>query len=149
MDSKWQSLQRLLVSTLPTSQSGGTSSSSRPSSRGSNGALTRASTSIASWISNTRTRRQVDMRGRDAARGRYNDFDESRLCCYGCAHSAAGQPWPGAPSGEAPCGFCIRNPLQHLEDEEAQVWYDGSEPVSVPMDCYSTIDMRMQFGVWL
>lgn len=89
------------------------------------------------------------MRGRDASRGRYNDFDESRLCCYGCAHSAAGQPWPGAPSGERPCGFCIRNPLQHLEDEEAQVWYDGTEPVSVPMDCYSTIDMRMQFGVWL
>lgn len=85
---------------------------------------------------------------RDAARGRYNNFDESRLCCYGCAHSAAGVPWPGQPSGERPCGFCIRNPLQHMEDGPFE-WYDQSEPVSVPMDCYATMDMRMQVAVWL
>lgn len=89
------------------------------------------------------------MGARDAARGRYNNFDESRLCCYGCAHSNAGEPWPGQPSGERPCQFCIRNPLQHLSDEEEHVWYDGSEPVSIPMDCYNTLDMRMQTQVWL
>lgn len=86
---------------------------------------------------------------RDAARGRYNNLDESRLCCYGCAHSAAGEPWPGRPSGERPCGFCIRNPLSHLTDQEDFAWYDGSEPVSVPMDCYQTLDMRQQVGLWL
>ncbi len=89
------------------------------------------------------------MRGRDAARGRYNDCDTERLTCYGCAHSAAGEPFPGEPSGEPPCLFCIRNPLQHLSDAEDQVWFDGSEPIRIPMDCYSTIDYRQQVQVWL
>ncbi len=86
---------------------------------------------------------------RDTVRGRYNNLDESRLCCYGCSHSAAGEPWPSGPSGERPCGFCIRNPLQHLSDPEQHKWYDGSEPVSVPMDCYCTIDYGKQVHVWI
>ena len=31
------------------------------------------------------------------------------LVCSGCSHSAAGAPFPGMPSGERPCCFCIRN----------------------------------------
>lgn len=32
------------------------------------------------------------------------------LTCFGCAHSAAGEPPPGKPSGERPCCACVRNP---------------------------------------
>jgi hypothetical protein len=86
---------------------------------------------------------------RDAARGRYNGLDESRLCCYGCSYSIIGEPWPGMPSNERPCGFCIRNPLQHLTDSEQHSWYDGSEPISIPMDSYQTMDMRIQTDRWI
>lgn len=37
---------------------------------------------------------------------------DSKLPCYGCAHSAATAPYPGQPSGERPCAFCTRNPTQ-------------------------------------
>jgi hypothetical protein len=86
---------------------------------------------------------------RDAARGRYNGLDESRLCCYGCSYSVVGEPWPGVPSYERPCGFCIRNPLQHLSNPDDHTWYDNSEPISVPMDCYETMDMRLQVVEWV
>jgi hypothetical protein len=35
---------------------------------------------------------------------------DPELPCSGCAHSAAGVEYPGHPSGERPCAFCIRNP---------------------------------------
>lgn len=38
--------------------------------------------------------------------------DGAPLVCHGCAHSAADEPYPGRPSGERPCAFCIRNPNQ-------------------------------------
>ena len=73
------------------------------------------------------------------------DFDRKQLHCYGCGHSAAGEKFPGKPSGERPCCFCIRNPEAGYE---VKVWYDGSEPVRVPMDCYITMDMSEQMNRW-
>lgn len=67
------------------------------------------------------------------------------LFCYGCAHSAASEPFPGRPSGERPCCFCIRNPAAGYEVAK---WYDGSPPVEVPMDCYHSIDMMRQIREW-
>jgi hypothetical protein len=79
----------------------------------------------------------------------YQSFEVKDLHCYGCAHSAGGQPFPGSPSGERPCHFCIRNPANHVpNDDPIDKWYDGSEPVSVPMDCYHTVDMKNQFEEW-
>lgn len=85
----------------------------------------------------------------DAARHRHDGFDIDRLECYGCARSPATAPWPGSPSGEKACLFCIRNPLhvQCLTDDHR--WGDGSKPVGVPMDCYQTLDMESQMQVWL
>lgn len=91
---------------------------------------------------------------------------DPNLVCYGCAHSAASAAFPGMPSGERPCGFCIRNPqheAQIAEDKERRerfeaerpgdkhhilTWYDGSPPVKVPMDCYHSVDMLMQVRAW-
>jgi len=76
----------------------------------------------------------------------YQSLEVKDLHCYGCAHMASSVPFPGEPSGERPCHFCIRNPATQAGDQRAvEVWYDGSEPVSVPMDCYHTIDMKEQF----
>lgn len=86
---------------------------------------------------------------RDAARHRYNNFNQEDLRCYGCAHSSASDPWPGRPSGERPCQFCIRNPLHVQNVDDEHTWYDGSQPVSIPMDAYQTPDMRLQVGQWL
>lgn len=85
-----------------------------------------------------------------AAFGRFN---LAELHCYGCAHSAASEPFPGRPSGERPCCFCIRRPetgrkLKTNEPLEANTWYDGSQPVRVPMDCYHTLDMKDQIQRW-
>jgi len=56
------------------------------------------------------------------------------------------ESFPGKPSGERPCHFCIRNPKNHIpHDDPIDTWYDGAEPVSIPMDCYHTIDMKEQF----
>lgn len=90
------------------------------------------------------------MGAHDAARNRYDGCDVERLTCYGCAHSAAGDPWPGRPSGERPCGFCIRNRevFAYLGDTPRK-WYDGSSPVSVPMDCYHSLDMKKQLRGWV
>jgi hypothetical protein len=67
------------------------------------------------------------------------------LFCYGCAHSAASEPFPGRPSGERPCCFCIRNPNPLLQ---VTTWYDGSSPVKFPMDCYHSSDMKRQMYEW-
>jgi hypothetical protein len=74
------------------------------------------------------------------------------LPCTGCAHSASGLPFPGRPSGERPCGFCVRNP--DLKDgqealdwfgERGPMWYDGSTPPwKTPMDCYIATDRSQQ-----
>jgi hypothetical protein len=78
-----------------------------------------------------------------------DEYDQP-LICYGCAHSIGygqeGADFPGAPSGERPCHFCVRNPKR--EEEEVNVWYDGSQPVEVPMDCYHSIDMLLQMEEW-
>jgi hypothetical protein len=70
-----------------------------------------------------------------------------RLVCFGCAHSAADVPYPSGPSGERPCHFCKRNP--DWEKMQLRVWYDGSEPLKVPMDCYCGRDMDIQVKEWL
>lgn len=89
-------------------------------------------------------------RGLDNERQMYDNFALEHLDCYGCAHSAANEPWPGGPSGERPCGFCIRNGLRVLsENNDDPRWYDGTQPVRAPMDCYTTLDMRDQFQAWL
>jgi hypothetical protein len=81
------------------------------------------------------------------------------LVCYGCAHSAAycewsgtkkvveGTDFPGMPSGERPCHFCIRN-AKREEGIQIDKWYDQSEPLKVPMDCYYSIDMHTQIADW-
>lgn len=76
----------------------------------------------------------------------YQMFNLKDLHCYGCAHSAGIHEYPGRPSGERPCHFCVRNKeVQKEEDTTVNCWYDGSEPVSIPMDCYHSIDMKNQF----
>lgn len=89
-------------------------------------------------------------RGLDNERQTYNGQPLEHLTCFGCAHSAAAEPWPGQPSGERPCGFCVRNPLRatYMHDQDPR-WYDGSPPISDPMDCYYTLDMADQYRVWL
>jgi hypothetical protein len=71
--------------------------------------------------------------------------DKDKLVCYGCAHSAGGVSFPGQPSGERPCGFCVRN---RTGMTGSGTWYDGTPPVRSPMDCYQTIDMVDQHRDW-
>lgn len=88
--------------------------------------------------------------------GAAGNFDLSRLFCYGCAHSAASQPFPGRPSGERPCMFCIRNPGRERAQQEFEArdgrrlleWYDGSPIAFYPMDAYMTLDMNEQVDRW-
>ena len=94
-------------------------------------------------------------------------FDISKLHCYGCAHSASSEPYPGMPSGERPCCFCIRNPerekwakdhvknggtlerSEELKDNKgnprdfnpfAGNLYNGAPALYNPMDNYITLD---------
>lgn len=56
------------------------------------------------------------------------------LPCYGCAHSAASEPFPSMPSGERPCGFCVRNTEVRewkRKDPKPATWYDGSRPLAL------------------
>ncbi len=75
---------------------------------------------------------------------------DPELPCHGCAHSAAYAPFPGHPSGERPCGFCVRNPDLHGEvsdwfGDRGPRWYDGETPPhKVPMDCYIATDRLTQ-----
>jgi len=67
--------------------------------------------------------------------------------CHGCAHSAAGAPFPGFPSGERPCCFCKRHPDGINVDAlgGSAVWYDGETPAfKTPMDCYIATDRSIQ-----
>lgn len=71
--------------------------------------------------------------------------------CSGCAHSASGIPYPGHPSGERPCCFCVRNPeLARTSDvcrdsDGNGVWYDGKTPAyKTPMDNYIATDRLQQ-----
>lgn len=72
--------------------------------------------------------------------------------CSGCAHSAASEPYPGRPSGERPCGFCVRNPeldattgLAAWFGDRGPLWYDGeTPPFRTPMDCYIATDRAQQ-----
>lgn len=81
----------------------------------------------------------------------------ANLFCHGCAHSASGAPFPGQPSGERPCHFCIRNPdreawqgnFERRTGKRLEAWYDESPPVTVPMDCYHSVDMKRQFDAWM
>lgn len=94
---------------------------------------------------------------------------DKNLTCYGCGHCVGGMKFPGAPSGERPCAFCIRNPEREKQLHEAKKkvpewfvhksgdpnfnayegrWYDGSPAVKVPMDCYQPIDMMDQSTFW-
>lgn len=70
------------------------------------------------------------------------------LTCHGCCHEAAGLCRNGkhVPSGERPCCFCIRNPDRNYK---VKVWYNGSEPVKIPMDCYLPLDMMKQIERWM
>lgn len=95
--------------------------------------------------------------------------DDPGLVCYGCAHSSSNTPFPGEPSGERPCTFCIRNPHREewakghkterdpkpdsqgtLRDMNAFAgnWYNGSPAVNVPMDCYHSLDYMRQLDFW-
>ena len=75
---------------------------------------------------------------------------DPNLICYGCAHSAGQELFPGKPSGERPCCFCVRNPSIKEDQKEFAVstWYDGNAPVSLPMDCYQSVDMIKQIEAW-
>lgn len=93
------------------------------------------------------------------------------LVCSSCGHSDAGASFPGKPSGERPCFFCVRNVQreqwckEHLSECNGTctvdgkavdcrhpahgVWYDGSKAVKVPMDCYRPCDMLNQIQTWI
>lgn len=90
---------------------------------------------------------------------------DPELPCHGCAHSAAYAPFPGCPSGERPCAFCVRNPeadpdVLHPEagfSDETEfgrraskagphdgIWYGGTPAFKTPMDCYIATDRFLQ-----
>lgn len=79
------------------------------------------------------------------------DLASSQLPCSGCAHSAVDAPFPGMPSGERPCGFCVRNPqllaggVADWFGEQGPTWYGGeTPPFKTPMDCYIATDRLTQ-----
>jgi hypothetical protein len=72
----------------------------------------------------------------------------AKLTCHGCCHETAEKCRImniHLPSGERPCCFCIRNPDRNFK---VKVWYDGSLPVKIPMDCYLPLDMQNQIMQW-
>ena len=83
-------------------------------------------------------------------------FDVKKLFCYGCGHDASGSDFPGKPSGERPCFFCIRNPDREewqkdqvkRHGQELREWYDNSPIAFYPIDCYQTMDMSEQQERW-
>lgn len=95
----------------------------------------------------------------DCAKDKY---DGQPLVCGGCAHSAGSEKFPGRPSGERPCFFCVRNTEREAWIDEAKkmsgqippkhpangVWYNGTQAMKVPMDCYQSCDMLRQSHLW-
>jgi len=63
-----------------------------------------------------------------------------KLPCFGCAHAAASAPYPGSPSGERPCGICIRN---HVEKRSSFIASNNDVQIYGPKDMYWSLD-RMQ-----
>lgn len=91
--------------------------------------------------------------------GKYRESsvkDASQLFCFGCAHEAAGKPFPGIPSGERPCFFCVRNverekwqqDFKKRHGHELKEWYNGSPIAFYPMDVYQPLDMIEQHDRW-
>lgn len=74
------------------------------------------------------------------------------LACHGCAHSAANAPYPGSPSGERPCMFCVRNPNQardlarvrHYAPNFVSPRYDNQPVSQIPADQYIATDRLMR-----
>lgn len=85
------------------------------------------------------------------------------LVCHGCAHSAGGNvPYPGRPSGERPCCFCVRNVqlqnqlaeyrkdprMTHFHEGVYGVTftprYDNKRVSKVPLDCYIATDYLLE-----
>jgi hypothetical protein len=76
------------------------------------------------------------------------------LACYGCMNSASyptnGEKarYPGIPSGERACFFCIRNPERARDQREFEertggpmtTWYDGRPMQPQPLDLYCAVD---------
>jgi hypothetical protein len=83
--------------------------------------------------------------------------DTTNLFCFGCAHSAADIDFPGGPSGERPCFFCVRNPnrekwqadFKKRHGGELKEWYDNTPIAFYPMDVYQTLDMKEQIDRWV
>lgn len=69
------------------------------------------------------------------------------LVCTGCAHGGVDIEFPGGPSGERPCCFCLRRDL--WKETKIKEWYDGGSLVKFPMDCYHSLDMKRQFEKWM
>lgn len=82
--------------------------------------------------------------------------DASQLFCFGCSHASAVDGFPGKPSGERPCFFCVRNKdreqwqkdFKERHGKELKEWYNGSPIAFYPMDAYQTIDMVEQASRW-
>ncbi len=76
---------------------------------------------------------------------------DKNLKRYGCAHAAAGVEFPGEPSGERPCHFCIRNPglPEKSKDFKVKKWYNDGDAIMLPMDCYHSVDMLRQIEKWI
>lgn len=74
------------------------------------------------------------------------------LPCHGCAHSSSGSPYPGRPSGERPCMFCVRNPNQETDLKLVQrrspgfvsPRYDNKPVSTIPADQYIATDRLMR-----
>lgn len=75
-------------------------------------------------------------------------LDGSPLVCFGCAHSIGNASYPGAPSGERPCYFCVRNPDQAQQLADVQRHspkfisprYDNVPVKTIPADQYISTD---------
>jgi len=82
--------------------------------------------------------------------------DIPHLFCFGCSHCDGVAKFPGRPSGERPCFFCVRNPerekwqsdFKHSHGKMLLEWYDGTPICFYPMDAYQPIDMIEQQERW-
>ena len=82
---------------------------------------------------------------------------DPQLPCHGCVHSASYARYPGHPSGERPCGFCVRNPDHEAfgwfdeidPSSKLALWYDGTPAIKTPMDNYIATDRLAQEDVFV